>query len=76
MYKILLSYGDISKKIWKPYMVEETVTVDEVTTTSVVEYETDSEYELETIIIELLKTVPSNQIRVIEDKTYTIDLLF
>lgn len=83
MYKILLSYGSTTKNLWKPYMVEKTETVEpEVndeepsTTTSIVEYETNDETELKSTIIELLKTVPSNQIRVIEDKTYTIDLLF
>lgn len=40
------------------------------------EYETDNMDDLENKVIELMESYTSRQIRVVEDITYTIDLLF
>lgn len=90
MYKIMTLVRDGTKPLWTPYMtVKEVVITPPVTdpdTGSViapavtefktVEYEAETLDELEEAVKELIATVPSKQIKVVEDLTYTIDILF
>ena len=90
MYKIMTLVRDGTKPLWTPYMaVKEVVLTPPVTepdTGSViapavteskpVEYEVETLEELEETVKELIATVPSKQIKVVEDLTYTIDILF
>ena len=91
MYKIMTLIRDRgSSSLWSYYTEKkEIVVTPEVTdsatgqvltpaVTEIVdaEYETDNMDDLENKVVELMADYTSKQIRVVEDLTYTIDLLF
>lgn len=89
MYKIMILIRDsITSPLWTPLFVTETILVDDpngkpdedgnipqIEVTQTVEYNTDDVAELEKKIIEMLDTYTRKSIKVIQDVTYTIDLL-
>lgn len=90
MYKIFTLVRNGSKPLWTPHMIETDVIVipavidpdtGEVITPAVtekktVEYESETLEAVEKTVKEMLITIPSGQIRVVEDLTYTLDILF
>lgn len=90
MYKIMTLARDGAKPLWTPYMVEKEVIVTPpvtnpdtgsivtpaVTEKKTVEYEVETLEEVEETVKTLVSTVPTKQIKVVEDLTYTIDILF
>jgi len=89
MYKIMLLVRE-GRPYWTPYMVSSEVEVSppvidsdsgEVITPAVIEtqdieYATDSMDELEKTVMELLKSYTTGQLKIIEDVTYTLDIIF
>lgn len=91
MYKIMTLVRDRgASSLWSYYSEKKEVVVTQevtdptsgqvltpaVTEIADVEYETNNMDELESKVIELMAVYTSKQIRVVEDLTYTIDLLF
>ncbi|MEG1863337.1 MAG: hypothetical protein RR198_06985 [Oscillospiraceae bacterium] len=91
MYKIeTLVRKTSSQSLWEFLIVQVTNLIDDpnklpdkvtgvipqIEVTSLEEYQTASLVELEKKIKEILATVPQNNIRVVQDVTYTLDVLF
>lgn len=91
MYKIMTLIRDRgASSLWSYYTEEKEIIVTPevtdptsgqvltpaVTEKANVEYETDNMNDLESKAIELMAVYASKQIRVVEDLTHTIDLLF